>query len=115
MAGTKRHTVRDAELLTMVLDRMNRTECLTSDLYDISNPARIESLLGKLSASDLIKYRIKEEGQKRPLYSLTRRGVIFSKLNKVNNMYLNGEIRDDPRIDEILEELLSIIDNDTEE
>ena len=84
----KRPTVKDPELLSTVLDGLKDGEHLISEFYSIANPPRIDDLFGKFLAAGDVTTRMKDSGQRRPLYSLTDKGRLLLIIDDIHRRLL---------------------------
>ena len=79
MATNRRANVTDLELMRGVVHQIwNQGEVMESDLYHlVGNRGRIPPILDSMSAHGLLSTRIRESGQRVPLYSYTDKGRLY--------------------------------------
>ena len=79
MASGRKDTVSEMELVRRILNEIGeRGEVIESDLYPLSgSKARIRPILDRYTARGILKFRLREYGQRVPMYSFTEKGVLF--------------------------------------
>ena len=109
MAPRQRENVGDMELLDGILDKIWYIgEVKESDLYGLtSSKGRIRPVLDDLYTSGILDVRIREHGQRVPLYSYTSKGRFYYAVHR-----LASELREsEGEIDLDSEEMVAIRDN----
>ena len=79
MASGRKDTVSEMELVRRILNEIGeRGEVIESDLYPLSgSKARIRPILDRYAARGILKIRLREYGQRVPMYSFTEKGRLF--------------------------------------
>lgn len=79
MASGRKDTVSEMELVRRILNEIGeRGEVIESDLYPLSgSKARIRPILDRYTARGILKIRLREYGQRVPMYSFTEKGKLF--------------------------------------
>ena len=79
MPGGRKDTVSGMELVRRILNEIGeRGEVIESDLYQLSgSKARIRPILDRYAACGILKIRLREYGQRVPMYSFTEKGMLF--------------------------------------
>ena len=79
MASGRKDTVSEMELVRRILNEIGeRGEVIESDLYPLSgSKARIRPILDRYTARGILKFRLREYGQRVPMYSFTEKGELF--------------------------------------
>lgn len=93
MTGKYKETVTDRELLTRVLNTISESgEVIESELYRLSGSRlRIPRLLSELVGCGALETRIRDEGQKVPVYSLTPKGELLRLVNRFENQLMQKD------------------------
>ena len=93
MTAKYKETVTDRELLARVLSMISDSgEVIESDLYKLSGSrARIPRLLTELTICGALETRIREKGQKVPIYSLTNKGRLLCLVNRMENQLMQKD------------------------
>lgn len=93
MTAKYRETVTDRELLASVLSTISDSgEVIESDLYRLSGSrVRIPRLLTELTGCGALETRIREKGQKVPVYSLTHKGRLLCLVNRFENQLMQKD------------------------
>lgn len=96
MGEAKKRYQTELELRRLVLDEIwVKGEVMESQLYHLTpTKSRIGRLLSKLVNEGILTTRIKEGGQRVPLYFYTRKGRMFYMANRLTN-----EIADSGELD----------------
>ena len=79
MATNRRANVTDLELMRGVVHQIwDQGEVMESDLYHlVGNTGRIHPILDSMSANGFLATRIRESGQRVPMYSYTDKGRLY--------------------------------------
>ena len=110
MSG-RREVRSDSECISLIVERLGRGEAMVSDMRDITNIPRVGIFIDMLLDKGLVRYRVKEKGQKRPVYSLTESGRVFLAVDRLRRDILQNGIGDDPERLERLNELVMTLDS----
>lgn len=87
MASRRRENVTESELMDRILNTIwDRGEVIESDLYGlVGAPSRIRPVLEELTVCGILDSRIREHGQRVPVYFYTRKGRLFCLVNRFGN------------------------------
>ena len=109
MTPRQRENVGEMELLDRVLDKIwDIGEVKESDLYGLtSSKGRIRPVLEDLHESGILDVRIREYGQRVPLYSYTSKGRFYYTVHRLAKELRSSE----GEIDLDAEEMVAIRDN----
>jgi len=109
--SNRREVRSDSECISMIVERLGRGEAMVSDMKDITNIPRVGVFIDMLLDKGLVRYRVKEKGQKRPVYSLTEAGKVFLIVDRLRRDILENGVDDDPRRCERLFRLVDDLDS----
>ena len=111
----RREVRSDSECISLMVERLGNGKAMVSDMRDITNIPRATVFIEMLCAKGLVDFRMKEKGQKRPVYFLTDSGRIFLEVDRIRRDILENGVNMNPESIARIREFVEVLESGQDE